>query len=70
MFKALKKYKGKKWRECGFKPAKKDSLRFNEWLYWQSEEVIKKALGRRKAKLFIMLKGKLNLFINEDGGNE
>ncbi len=64
MNKAFKKYKGKKWRECGFKPANKASLKFSEWLYWQREEVIKKALGHRKAKLFIMLKGKLNLFIN------
>ena len=64
MNKAFKKYKGKKWRECGFKPANKASLKFSEWLYWQPESHIKSALGAKKAKLFIRSKGAINLFFN------
>lgn len=66
MNKALKRYKGKKWRECGFKPANKASLKFSEWLYWQSESDIKKILGKEKARCFIKQKGKINLLINDE----
>jgi len=53
MNKALKRYKGKKWRDCGFKPYNIAAVDFSTWLYWQPERYINDVLGCKRAKLFI-----------------
>lgn len=59
MNKAFNKYKGIKWRNCGFKKTKKHCT-YSQWLYSQKESLIFDCLGKTKGKLF-MKGGSLSL---------